>query len=324
MILISILIGIIIFILLLSGFLYFTQRDKGVSSRLEQYRRPVIKRRDDEDLDIWKRIAKLKINEKYLKILEKIIDRIPFMRKLDMELEKAAIPLSKERFLICMSVLSVLWFLFIFVLTFNIINSIFIVFFFWVMTIIYVYSVARRRIAKFNKQLPDTIVMLSNALKAGFTFVQAMSVVAKEMEAPISEEFAYTLQEIQLGVPVDIELESMSKRINNIDLDLVITAVNIQRQVGGNLSKIMDTIGGTIRERIKLKNEIKALTAEGVISGWVIGLLPIGLAGMMLFMNPNYFDGLIDSGYGIYIFIVSAISEVIGGLIIKKLINFKI
>ena len=144
------------------------------------------------------------------------------------------------------------------------------------------------------------------------------------MNAPIATEFGRAINEVQLGVPLEEALNAISKRITSDDFDLIATAVIIQRQVGGNLTHILDTVGNTIRERIKLKGEIKALTAEGVTSGWVVGLLPIALSGLLLMINPRYFDGLLSEDFGKLLFIGSIISEIIGGLIIKKMVDVRI
>ena len=119
-------------------------------------------------------------------------------------------------------------------------------------------------------------------------------------------------------------MNSISRRISSDDFDLIATAVVIQRQVGGNLTHILDTVGNTIRERIKLKGEIRTLTAEGVSSGWVVGLLPIALSSLLLMMNPHYFDGLLREDFGKILFIGSIVSEIVGALIIKKMVNVRI
>lgn len=176
----------------------------------------------------------------------------------------------------------------------------------------------------FTNQLGDAVAMLSNAIKSGFTFQQAMDVVAKELKGPISEEFTRALNEVKLGITLEEALEGICNRVRNDDFEMVAMAVVIQRQVGGNLSQILDTVGETIRDRIKLKGEIKTLTAEGVVSGWAIGLLPIAVGGVCMAMNPNYFKGMWESEFGKYILGLCIASEIVGGLIIKWIINVKV
>lgn len=189
---------------------------------------------------------------------------------------------------------------------------------------LYVQFKAKRRMKQFTDQLGDAIAMMSNAIKSGFTFQQAMDIVAKEIKGPISEEFVRALNEIQLGVTLEEALEGICQRVKDDDFEMVAMSVVIQRQVGGNLSQILDTVGETIRDRIKLRGEIKSLTAEGVISGWTIALLPVIVGLFCNAMNPDYFKGMLDTDFGKYLGIACLVSEIIGGLVIRWIINVKI
>lgn len=189
---------------------------------------------------------------------------------------------------------------------------------------LYVQFKAKRRMKQFTNQLGDAIAMMSNAIKSGFTFQQAMDIVAKEIKGPISEEFVRALNEIQLGVTLEEALEGICQRVKDDDFEMVAMSVVIQRQVGGNLSQILDTVGETIRDRIKLRGEIKSLTAEGVISGWTIALLPVIVGLFCNAMNPDYFKGMLDTDFGKYLGIACLVSEIIGGLVIRWIINVKI
>jgi tight adherence protein B len=131
-----------------------------------------------------------------------------------------------------------------------------------------------------------------NSLRAGYSVPQAMEAVAKEAPPPASIEFKRVVAEISIGVPMEISLDNMTSRIDSEDLDLVFTAVNIQREVGGNLAEILETISETIRQRVRIKGEIRTLTASGRATGTVIGLLPIGLAILLMVINPEYMSQL--------------------------------
>ena len=157
-----------------------------------------------------------------------------------------------------------------------------------------------RRTSAFEAQLGDTIILLSNALKAGLSFAQAMSTVAKNATPPISEEFGRATREIALGIPVDDALQHMVQRNKSEDFDLLVTAVQIQRVVGGNLAEILDTIAYTIRERVRIHGEIRTITAQARMSGMIITLLPIGLALFLFFVQPSVLrpDGPEDPGLG--------------------------
>ncbi|MBN1311805.1 MAG: type II secretion system F family protein [Anaerolineae bacterium] len=149
-----------------------------------------------------------------------------------------------------------------------------------------------QRLKAFEDELPDILNLWVNSLRAGYSVPQAMEAVAKEAPPPASDEFKRVVSEFQIGIPVDIALNNMLARIESEDLDLVFTAVNIQREVGGNLAEILETISHTIRERIRIKGEIRTLTSSGRASGTIVGSLPIGLAILLYIMNPNYMGQL--------------------------------
>src|SRR5467141_2000347 len=157
----------------------------------------------------------------------------------------------------------------------------------------------RRRLKAFHNQLGDTIVLLSNALKAGYSFAQAMATIAKSSSPPMADEFSRAVREMNLGVSVDDALQHMVKRIESEDFDLMVTAVQIHRVVGGNLAEILDTIAHTIRERVRIKGEIRSLTAQARASGWIITVLPIALAGMLSIISPDYFRPMFHQTMGI-------------------------
>ena len=142
------------------------------------------------------------------------------------------------------------------------------------------------RLNAFNKQLPDTITLLANALRAGSSFLQAIELVVRESRPPISTEFARVIREVNLGLPFEQAMENMVRRVKSEDLELMATAITIQHQVGGNLAEILDSIAFTIRERVRIKGEINTLTAQQRMSGYVVGFLPIGLAGFLFIAAP--------------------------------------
>jgi len=157
---------------------------------------------------------------------------------------------------------------------------------------IYISFAANRRVRAFNNQLGDTLTLWVNALRAGSSVLQGMETIATESPVPISVEFERVVQEVRLGLSVEQALDNMYNRVPSDDLDLVITAVNIQREVGGNLAEVLDNISFTIRERVRIKGEIRTLTAQGRISGWIITFLPIALGFLMYLINPEYISEL--------------------------------
>ena len=152
----------------------------------------------------------------------------------------------------------------------------------------YVRRLQARRLIKFNDQLPDMLNLMVNGLRAGYSTMQAMEAVSKELPAPICDEFRRVVQEMQLGVTMERALENLLSRIPSDDLDLVITAMNVQREVGGNLAEILDTISFTIRERVRIKGEIRVLTAQTMYSGRFLAMMPIFVIGILFVLNRDY------------------------------------
>lgn len=151
---------------------------------------------------------------------------------------------------------------------------------------------AGKRMTTFDNQLSDTLNLWVNALRSGYSVLQGMETIATELPPPVSSEFERVVQEVRLGLSLEQAMNNMYRRVPSEDLDLVITAVNIQREVGGNLAEVLDTISYTIRERVRIKGEIKTLTAQGRISGWIISLLPVVLGLLLYAINPEYVSEL--------------------------------
>jgi tight adherence protein B len=162
---------------------------------------------------------------------------------------------------------------------------------------IYVKGRARKRVNKFNNSLADTIAMLASSLRSGYSLLQSMDLVSKEASGPVASEFRRVVQEVGLGLSTEAALANLLRRVPSDDLDLMITAVNIQHEVGGNLSQILESIAHTIRERVRIKGEIRTLTAQGRISGYVITALPVGLAIFLTVINPGYMAPMFTFGF---------------------------
>lgn len=160
----------------------------------------------------------------------------------------------------------------------------------------YVRSQQGKRLNRFNEQLSDMLNLTVNGLRAGYSTMQAMEAVSKELPSPISDEFRRVVQEMQLGIPMETALDNLYRRIPSDDLDFVITAINVQREVGGNLSEILDVISFTIRERVRIKGEIRVLTSQVRTSGTAMALIPIFLTVFLWFLNPEYMSSFFDKG----------------------------
>jgi tight adherence protein B len=161
---------------------------------------------------------------------------------------------------------------------------------------LYVRRQQSRRLNRFNDQLSDMLNLMVNGLKAGYSTLQAMEAVSKELPPPICDEFRRVVQEMQIGIPMDTALANLLRRIPSDDLDFVITAIGVQREVGGNLSEILDTISFTIRERVKIKGEVRVITSQVRASGTILALVPIFLTVVLWFLNPKYLMSFMDAG----------------------------
>ena len=187
------------------------------------------------------------------------------------------------------------------------------------------------RLNSFNKQLPDTITLLANALRAGSSFLQAVELVVRESRPPISTEFQRVIREVNLGLPFEQALENMVRRVKSEDLDLMATAISIQYQVGGNLAEILDSIAYTIRERVRIKGEIRTLTAQQRISGYVVAFLPIGLAGFLFIIAPSFMQPMFDPAVniggiptGIILIGVGLTMMFVGFMFIRKIVDIEV
>jgi tight adherence protein B len=187
------------------------------------------------------------------------------------------------------------------------------------------------RLNAFNKQLPDTITLVANALRAGSSFLQAIELVVRESRPPVATEFGRVIREVNLGLPFDAALENMVRRVRSDDFELMATAIAIQHQVGGNLAEILDSIAFTIRERVRIKGEIRTLTAQQRMSGYVVGLLPFGLAGFIYLAAPTFFDPMWDPKVsiiglpaGVIILGFGVIMMMIGFTAIQKIVDIEV
>jgi tight adherence protein B len=164
---------------------------------------------------------------------------------------------------------------------------------------------------------------MSNSLRSGMSLLQAMDMVAREGSPPISEEFARVTREVGLGLSPQDALNHLVRRIRSEDLDLMVTAINVQHEVGGNLTKILDSISTTIRERVKLKGEIRTITSQGRMSGYMLAGLPVAVAGVLALMSPKYMLPLFNMPY-LILPIAAAISVGFGFLVIQKIVDIEV
>lgn len=267
------------------------------------------------------------LTERFLALLQgggRLFHNIRHARGLDFKLQQAGIPLLGTEFMALLLLSAVVvgaiaavivkrWYA-------GVLAAIIIV------AVEYIYVLVRidRRSTSFTNQLGDCLMMVANALRAGFSFLQAMEMISKEMEPPISEEFMHVMRDINLGATVERALDDMDKRVGSPDFSLVVTAVLIQQQVGGDLAQILDTISETIQDRIRMRREVKTLTTQGRMSGWILILTPIALALFMTSSDPNYLDPLFKNPIGQMILVATIVMEIIGAIVIKRIVDIEV
>jgi len=191
----------------------------------------------------------------------------------------------------------------------------------------YLRNAQGKRLQHFDSQLADMLSLMVNGLRAGYSTMQAMEAVSRELPAPISDEFRRVVQEMQLGVSMEVALQNLVRRIPSKDLDLVVTAMNVQREVGGNLAEILDTISHTIRERVRVKGEVKVLTTQVMYSGKFLAIMPIGLIVVMYFLNRTYMMNFFNEEtrmFGIPILITGAVLIAMGYWMMTRIADIEV
>lgn len=254
----------------------------------------------------------------------KYVEKRSWVHWLDLQLEKAEVPLKGYEFFLIEIAVAMVSAVLLLAIRPNPISAGSAAIVGGSMPILWLRRRQQKRMQRFNDQIADALVLISNSLKAGYGFMQAVELVARESPPPIKTEFGRVLKEINLGMTTEESLERMVERVASPDWDLVVTAMLIQRQIGGNLSEILDNITYTIRERIRIKGEVKTLTASGRLSGLVIGFLPVVLTLFMLMINPEYILLLFQDPRGQFMLGFAILAEIMGILIIQRIIRIDI
>jgi tight adherence protein B len=181
-----------------------------------------------------------------------------------------------------------------------------------------------RRQRSFEDQLADVLTMLVGGLRAGYSLLHSMDVVVEEMPSPASQEFRRVVQEVGLGLALEQALANLVRRMDSPDLDLIVTAINVQHEVGGNLATILETISSTIRERMRIHREIRSITAQQRLTGYVLAFLPFGLGGVLLVINPTYMMRLFEPGMMLCIPIGAVVMVMLGFMVIRKIVSIEV
>ncbi len=256
--------------------------------------------------------------------LGKLLAKVHPMTELDLKMEQAGLPIMGGEYLVLTGGAALLIGLVAGILTHDFFNFLMMVLAVFVISWLFILHSIKKRQERFVNQLSDCLMTISNSLRAGFSFLQAIDLISQEMEPPISEEFGRVTRETAVGNSLDSALKAMVARMQNSDFALVVTAVTIQREVGGNLAQILDNISGTIDERIRMRREIMVLTSQGRLSAWVLLALPIVMGLFMNYAVEGYMDVVLNNLLGRIVLVICVILEIIGYFIIQKIIDIDV
>lgn len=260
----------------------------------------------------------------FVRKLAAFLPQTSFFTKLNVTLRRAGLPLLGSEFVVAVVLTSTLGGLIVLAITLNKAGALMTTVAIILAECFLLRRMVIRRKNLFINQLSDCLTTVANSLRAGFSFVQAMDLVSKEMEPPISDEFAHVMRDISYGMQLDEALADMEKRVGSSDFSLVVTAVLIQREIGGNLAQVLDNISTTITDRIRMRREITTLTAQGRLSSWAISLAPIVIAVAMLTMDEHHFDEALENQLGRIFIGLAVVMEVVGFIAVRKIVNIKV
>ena len=280
----------------------------------------------DDDYELKEKFETHKKNK--VSLLKNISQAIPFTKlnlrsskKLEIELIKADMPIMVEELLMIKYISSISISAIIYLIFKDSALTLIVCIIVWNIPRVIMSKRKKARLKEFDGQLTEGIMIISNALKAGYSFLQAVASVEKETKDPFSKEFKKLFKEMSLGIPEEDALRNMLIRMESADLKLVVNAILIQKDIGGNLSEILDNISETIRERQKIQEELKTLTAQGKMSGIIVMLIPFALAFIIYMVNREFIIVLFNTTLGLIMLGVSIFNQLIGLVIIKKIIN---
>jgi tight adherence protein B len=256
-------------------------------------------------------------------VMERVLHGFGMGEKLAHALMRADVPLTAAEFSVLMLLLGAGGFM-LGAWRVNVAIGLLLAFVFAPAPLLYLKFAEGRRRNAFINQLPDLLTLLVGSLRAGYGLSQAIELVAREVPPPANKEFARVVRATGLGLPLQRALEVMAERVESDDLDLMVTAINVQYEMGGNLSSVLETISDTIRERVRVLREVRVLTAQQRLTGTILALLPVGLAAVMSIMSPGYFDPFFEPGWPQFMPIIAIAMMLVGFFLIQKIVDIKV
>jgi len=282
--------------------------------------KPVSKNLEDE---IREKKGKIGFFDRIVIIVSRLASRRGFVELFELKLERAGMSIRGSEFISLHIIAVIIVSLGVYFFVENLMLTLLVVLVVILSPFILLNYKTSQRLRKFHEQLPDTLQLIAGSLKAGYSFNQSLSMIVDETKPPVSDEFKKVLSEIRMGLPERDALENMAKRINSELFNWTVMAVNVQREVGGNLAEVMEIITNTIRERDRVMNQIKALTSEGRLSAYILIALPILLAIALSILNREYVSLLVTTNIGLVMLSVSVILMIAGIVWIVKIVRIK-
>src|SRR5262245_52330640 len=257
-------------------------------------------------------------------LLNAVLERLAWAQRLDLLLAQSDMTMRVSQFLLVMAVSALVGGLVAQKISHMWWSSVPAGLFCGIIPVLVVVQKKRRRLTQFEKQFPDALDILTGALRAGLAFSGAIQVVAEECPTPVSKEFTIVFEENRLGLDMKEALRNLAARVDSAELRMFVTAVILQRETGGNLSEILEGTAHIIRERFRILGEVRALTAQQRFSGTVLSILPLAMAGLVSVMAPEYMKTLVTDPAGPYLIIGALTLQIVGYLIIRKIVSIKV
>jgi tight adherence protein B len=319
--LITFLIFLLVALVVLGAYYGLTASKETTRSEVKRRLEAIVLRRPDDEA--MPSILKEDILSE-IPLFNRVLYRMSLARRAETFLDQADVKMRVGVFFLILAVLFALGLLLGILFHRGILFGLALSIIFVAIPLIYLANKRKKRFDKFTQQFPDALDMIARSLRAGHSFTSAMQVVYQEMPDPVSKVFRIAYDEQNLGLSISESLDNMTTRINSLDLSFFVTAVNIQRETGGNLAEIFEKIGTTIRERFKILGQVKIYTAQGKLSGYILTAIPIFLAFAIWVISPDYIEVLYTTTIGMYLIAAAVVLQIIGFFVIRKIINIRI
>jgi tight adherence protein B len=307
---------------LLAAFRYFFMPRMAMDARLRSLTWSPDDEADDEDNAVLRR-SRLSIPG-----LRGLLTESPWIERWGLQLEQADLRLRPTEYLLVRSLCAALFFaVSVLILRQNIVLVPLAFIFGFIgfqLPAFYVGIRRQRRIVALDRQLVEMVRLISNSLRSGFAFMQGVDAAAKQLKPPLSTELQRLLADMSVGANTEEALQAMSRRIGSYDLDMIVTGILIQRATGGNLSEVLDHIGETMRERDRLRGEVRALTAQQRFTGTILAIYPAALALLFFALNPDMMSLLWETSTGLFMLGVAGVLQVMGFLLMRRILAIEV